>query len=1325
LYSNKYKAESFLKKAPDERLKFLEDHITSASTNTASEEEVAAERQRISDVLGQLLVLDSTKPHKLFDQAAVLICKAADIAVDADTDSMEVVAFGAVKSLLRAAYTTKQDEQLTALTLLIEGFKIVGTVTKTDNLLKPVEKAVRAYTETCNPVTAVNLLKALVDFGGQCTPPLVSENQQDTRTRFASLQQALQQYSEPFNKVLEKELNKQVPDAALIKDIQAAIQRSSWSSSNYSAQAIQLMYQDAMSCIQGEDERQKMLMCAVRRAFSSSCSAMLRALLRGLPAVLPIESARRIQKIVRESQLKHAQDLKSSKSLSSAESGKVVAAIWRHLHAVCKYMPDNLEGVALAGEKIFDLQGSVLDEVSVCYALLVFREASGKHEAVSWVVQALLGGCIMYLGARRKKRGLQAAGYVALLCAVQSIVSKSGTDSDKMLTMVDGVDNLMQALSPIFPEVPLSPELSTLLQGGDHYSAEAVSKQNAGSALRRDRSHRDSFGPEEDSVPVSLPDAEYVEFVRDLFRIAKQETATMETKLQHVVEILLPQGFVPTLEASSSCLHNFVNAIVLLRPVAKEWLRTCAHMSRVVQTQIPGLEDEISEVAERLFFQGLRLVRLLHAILVIGRPFSLQRRTLEDLEKLSASVTEVMTLLAAELREKQFIDYVAEASSLSRSRSKSKRVDHFQMPSRSKHGPGHTKSERTVDRDNYIKSGQAKWLAYEEDDLAGVPAYNEEEDAGDPGADTPMAGKMDALGGLKSEELVEVDIDPDLQWIDTSLLQPAQKSGKIPRGASGKMLQPANTPKAKNKQESMMKVTTVSGNKNAGNAPGEDSRGPQDFDLSGNAETTLQAQEGVKVKVDIRINASVIREQLKNADIQEMYKNIPRQKRRNAQPVADPVSCRIKPGEKDKKWTYQRLVECEQMTKNIESVLRVMRTSIPEFFQKAKHPYQFEFLVCVDNSGSMASKERFVIEALVVLIEVLRKLEFRFAVALWGREPGKLLLDFDREDREGGSEHFNVKKGQEIIQSLTFDQPSRIASCLTSICERVWPAKVPKPPHTKRLCITLFDGFSEEALPENFADLPKNHDFNLGMLLIDEHRLTEHAALMKAICAPGCHSILDVDQVDLLHKQVVLLLSRMFELSKKECEMNTQAGDPHVPDIVAPSKEDLKGKESLLDVNWFQVTPKNALQDESLRGVGGQRSLIAVSRPAQPIPMLRQAHEDEGLVRAVRNADWTRLDERLRQHEEYYRHLEHELKESPSLADSLHAQWNKTVTELSGQIEEYVNVIEEVVAPFNKYSRRRCALKGSSLHLPGYVVNCNFGLVCKLSTLVSVMQKLD
>jgi len=47
--------------------------------------------------------------------------------------------------------------------------------------------------------------------------------------------------------------------------------------------------------------------------------------------------------------------------------------------------------------------------------------------------------------------------------------------------------------------------------------------------------------------------------------------------------------------------------------------------------------------------------------------------------------------------------------------------------------------------------------------------------------------------------------------------------------------------------------------------------------------------------------------------------------------------------------------------------------------------------------------------------------------------------------------------------------------------------------------------------------------------------------------------------------------------------------------------------------------------------------------------------------------------------------------------------WDLISRKLSQDIEEYVHVFEDHVMPLNKYTRRRGALKGSSLHLPGLV----------------------
>jgi Mg-chelatase subunit ChlD len=228
----------------------------------------------------------------------------------------------------------------------------------------------------------------------------------------------------------------------------------------------------------------------------------------------------------------------------------------------------------------------------------------------------------------------------------------------------------------------------------------------------------------------------------------------------------------------------------------------------------------------------------------------------------------------------------------------------------------------------------------------------------------------------------------------------------------------------------------------------------------------------------------------------------------------------------------------------------------------------------------------------------------------------------------------------------------------------------------------------------------------MGMLLIDDNSKPNISDVLKAVCSEDCHRILDKDQVRMLPKQIVLLLTTMFELSKKEILRDagslSECEEIKRAEVLVPMIDDLKGNETLLDVGGFVVLGKDALQEDSDRGMGGGRSMFFVSKPEVIIPELADARKDQKLVDAVNKVDSERVKEWLQQHADFYKQLEEDML-STSLRNSMQDYWDKTVKELSAPIEEYVTVLEEVVLPFNKYTRKRCALKGSSLHLPGLV----------------------
>jgi hypothetical protein len=854
-------------------------------------------------------------------------------------------------------------------------------------------------------------------------------------------------------------------------------------------------------------------------------------------------------------------------------------------------------------------------------------------------------------------------------------------DKSKTLIEKDGGAVLLEQLSPLFTgAVTMTRTPST---------AVTLNTRNSQGVSEAERYAKPADAVTATTNRKHAVDPVYVEY---FLKLAQNLASGFQGKLDRAKEELFPSTSVATLESTSAGLHGFVNAVVLVRPVATEWIQACGHISRIVHTE-RIMQAEIAEVAVSLFNQGLRLARLMNTIILIDRPFALNERcSLEMIEKLLSSVTDIMTHLANDLpHEKGVIDYLAKIS-VARTRSQNKQAQSFFLPSKKQLAPGQAKPERAIDTSNLMRSGADKWLRvedhqmYSEQDVEVSQAAQEEY--------TKVVGRTEVAVGMDADDVLHLkDIQADEELLDAA--GPAQKHDNKPdtrqTAGSGSRSKAAKTNPGPTAQA---KLTHAGSKKNIEGAPDVNAN-TNLSDLGGQFEKCLEAQQGIKVKVDIPINTAAIREQLEKANIQELYKNVQSQRRRDAKPVADPIACRLEAGDKTKRWTYQCLVECKPVAVAIQQVLHILRKSISTFFQTAKHPYQFEFFICVDNSGSMGSKEHSVIEALVVLIEVLRKLEFRFAIALWGRNPGKLLLDFERE----GEEHFNLKKGQEIIQSLTFDEPSEIATCLKALCNKVWPSDVEKPDHTQRLLITLFDGFSHERNAQDFVDMRRDHKCMLGMLLIDNQHLADHVTFLQSICTPGCHSIVNVRNLDQLSKQVLTLFMNMFERSKKECETLSGGGVMRT-EVLAARKEDLAGKASLADIDLFVLTGKDALDDENKRGVGGEKTSFSISSHDAAVPMLQQARLDEELVRMVNNSEWLQLNEVLQQNEDFHRGLEQDGRMS-MLGPKVQEYWDKTVRELSPQIEEFVSVLEEFAMPFNKFTRRRCALKGSSLHLPG------------------------
>jgi len=100
-------------------------------------------------------------------------------------------------------------------------------------------------------------------------------------------------------------------------------------------------------------------------------------------------------------------------------------------------------------------------------------------------------------------------------------------------------------------------------------------------------------------------------------------------------------------------------------------------------------------------------------------------------------------------------------------------------------------------------------------------------------------------------------------------------------------------------------------------------------------------------------------------------------------------------------------------------------------------PSDIEVVLLLDNSGSMTPYTIHMQEAVMLSCEVLRQLELRFAVARFGGSD-----DGCQVVLKGLDEPFSTSKGQQVLESLTFDEGSFALTGVDAIARKVWGAPV-------------------------------------------------------------------------------------------------------------------------------------------------------------------------------------------------------------------------------------------------------------------------------------------
>jgi midasin (ATPase involved in ribosome maturation) len=93
--------------------------------------------------------------------------------------------------------------------------------------------------------------------------------------------------------------------------------------------------------------------------------------------------------------------------------------------------------------------------------------------------------------------------------------------------------------------------------------------------------------------------------------------------------------------------------------------------------------------------------------------------------------------------------------------------------------------------------------------------------------------------------------------------------------------------------------------------------------------------------------------------------------------------------------------------------------------------------------------ERQLSEMLVLLMEVLRRLECKYVVARFGSRSNLVLKELD--------EPFSEQKGEQILSSFSFNEGTLPCTALVALTDNVWGQKK-KPKNTHQLVLMITDG---------------------------------------------------------------------------------------------------------------------------------------------------------------------------------------------------------------------------------------------------------------------------
>ncbi|KAA0145569.1 hypothetical protein FNF31_08020 [Cafeteria roenbergensis] len=368
----------------------------------------------------------------------------------------------------------------------------------------------------------------------------------------------------------------------------------------------------------------------------------------------------------------------------------------------------------------------------------------------------------------------------------------------------------------------------------------------------------------------------------------------------------------------------------------------------------------------------------------------------------------------------------------------------------------------------------------------------------------------------------------------------------------------------------------------------------------------------------------------------------------------------------------------------------------------------------------MARLEANIQETLVLLIEVLRKLEIRFAIGRVGAaDNARLLKPFD--------EPFSPAVGQRLLESFSFNEGSYPASGLCALSKKVF-SPLPASHRSYRAVIMVTDGLTSEArdagaaTEANFLQPARELDFRLSMLQLKSAGTGDAAAeafteeSLRAVCqrSRGVHASLVASREGALGlpqtvaQLLMKTIAKMAEIPPARpssatpgaaagAESAARASPERglrplllpAADIPATELELLSGMLGRVKSLEEAITaaagvPPSELFDASVAGAAEVPFAQAVCLPASGAAAAARRALESARRDVMEAASAANLLRPTR--------IASACPSAPTLAA---AQWASAERTVAKCAEELCAVFEECVMPHNRFTRRKADLKGA------------------------------